>query len=49
MVRCYIGVDEIKAVIYNGSMPNFVDNFFLIEELKIRFVTITFGGFGSAY
>lgn len=43
-----IGKDEIKAVIYNGSMPNFVDEFFLRDELEIVFITTTFGGFGSA-
>lgn len=43
-----IGKDEIKAVIYNGSMPDFVDEFFLNEELEVVFVTTTFGGFGSA-
>lgn len=24
-----IGKDEIKAVIYNGAIPNFIDDFFL--------------------
>ena len=43
-----IGKDEIKAVIYNGSMPDFIDQFFLSEELEIIFITTTFGGFGSA-
>lgn len=43
-----IGKDEIKAVIYNGSMPNFVDEYFLDEDLEIVFITSTFGGFGSA-
>ena len=43
-----IGKDEIKAVIYNGAMPDFVDDFFLAEELEVVFVTTTFGGFGSA-
>lgn len=40
--------DEIKAVIYNGSMPDFVNDFFLNDNLEITFVTTTFGGFGSA-
>lgn len=44
----HIGKDEIKSVIYNGSMPNFVDDFFLADELEVVFVTTTFGGFGSA-
>ena len=43
-----IGKDEIKAVIYNGAMPNFIDDFFLADELEVVFVTTTFGGFGSA-
>lgn len=43
-----IGKDEIKAVIYNGAMPNFIDNFFLADELEVVFITSTFGGFGSA-
>lgn len=43
-----IGKDEIKAVIYNGSMPDFVDAFFLKEDLEVIFVSTTFGGFGSA-
>ncbi len=43
-----IGKDEIKAVIYNGSMPNFIDLFFLAEELEVMFITSTFGEFGSA-
>lgn len=43
-----IGKDEIKAVIYNGSMPNIVDDFFLAEDLEVVFITSTFGGFGSA-
>lgn len=43
-----IGKDEIKAVIYNGTMPDFVDEFFLTEDLEIVFITSTFGGFGSA-
>ena len=29
-------------------MPNFVDEFFLRDELEIVFITTTFGGFGSA-
>ena len=43
-----IGKDEIKAVIYNGAMPKFIDDFFLADELEVVFVTTTFGGFGSA-
>ena len=43
-----IGKDEIKAVIYNGTMPDFVDEFFLAEDLEIVFITSTFGGFRSA-
>lgn len=43
-----IGKDEIKAVIYNGAMPNFLDEFFLGKELEVIFITSTFGGFGSA-
>ncbi len=43
-----IGKDEIKSVIYNGDMPNFVDDFFLSKDLEVIFVTTTFGGFGSA-
>lgn len=43
-----IGKDEIKAVIYNGSMPNFVDEYFLDEDLEVVFITSTFDGFGSA-
>lgn len=43
-----IGKDEIKSVIYNGTMPNFIDDFFLADELEVVFVTTTFGGFGSA-
>ena len=43
-----VGKDEIKAVIYNGSMPKFVDDFFLAEDLEVVFITTTFGGFGSA-
>lgn len=43
-----IGKDEIKAVIYNGAMPKFIDDFFLADKLEVIFVTTTFGGFGSA-
>lgn len=43
-----IGKDEIKAVIYNGLMPNFIDEFFLEDNLEIVFITTAFGGFGSA-
>jgi len=43
-----IGKDEIKAVIYNGAMPNIIDDFFLADELEVTFITTTFGGFGSA-
>lgn len=43
-----IGKDEIKAVIYNGMMPEFIDEFFLDDNLEVVFVTSTFGGFGSA-
>jgi len=43
-----VGKDEIKAIIYNGSMPEFIDDFFLADELEVIFVTTTFGGFGSA-
>ena len=43
-----IGKDEIKSVIYNGTMPNFIDDFFLADKLEVIFVTTTFGGFGSA-
>lgn len=43
-----IGKDEIRVVIYNGLMPNFIDEFFLGDNLEVVFVTSTFGGFGSA-
>lgn len=43
-----IGKDEIKALIYNGEMPDFIDDFFLSEDFELIFVTTTFGGFGSA-
>lgn len=48
---CYqriVGKDEIKAIIYNGRMPDFIDDYFLAEQLELVFVTSTFGGFGSA-
>ncbi|MBQ9922366.1 MAG: toll/interleukin-1 receptor domain-containing protein [Clostridia bacterium] len=43
-----VGKDEIKAIIYNGTIPDFVDDYFLSQELEVVFITTTFGGFGSA-
>ena len=48
---CYqriVGKDEIKAVIYSGQMPDFIDDDCLEEDFELTFVTSTFGGFGSA-
>lgn len=44
----FIGKDEIKAAIYSGQMPDFIDDFFLNPELELVFVLSSFGGFGSA-
>lgn len=43
-----IGKDSIRAAIYRGKMPDFVDSFFLEGDLDLTYVLSAFGGFGSA-
>ncbi|MBQ8830759.1 MAG: TIR domain-containing protein [Oscillospiraceae bacterium] len=43
-----LGRDMFRHSLYKGEFPDVVDDFFDTDEAELRFITTTFGGFGSA-
>ena len=43
-----LGIDMFRHSLYKGEFPDVIDEFFDTEEIALRFITTSFGGFGSA-
>ncbi len=42
------GKDMFKSYLYTGKIPSMIDDFFRDDDIELRLLTTSFGGFGSA-